>query len=238
VDVGGESTRPGATPVGEEEEWRRVGPVLSRLAGRLAVPVSIDTRNAAVARRALDGGADLVNDVSGLRAPEMRRLLARTGAPAIVLHMRGDPATMQSNLEYADLRGEVYAALSEACGAAEADGVPPGQLLVDPGLGFGKSPEQSLELLAHLGEFRSLGYPVVVGASRKSFLGWSLGGVPVEDRGEAGIAAAVAAALGGADIVRVHDVLPTVRALRVADRLRGAAEPEDGPEPEASDRPG
>ncbi|MCI4349338.1 MAG: dihydropteroate synthase [Thermoplasmata archaeon] len=226
LDLGGESTRPGATPVSAEEEWRRVGPVLAGLRGLTDLPISIDTRNAEIAERALAAGADLINDVGGLRTPEMRRLVARTGAPVIVLHMRGDPATMQTNVEYNDVRGEVFGALSDACALAEAEGIAPGQFLIDPGLGFGKTSEQSLELLAHLAEFRSLGPPVVVGASRKSFLGWALEGAGVGERTEAGLAAAVAAALGGADIVRVHEVATTVKALKLADHLRGTRDTE------------
>ncbi len=222
IDLGAESTRPGATPVSAETEWKRLEPVLARIGAEVRVPISVDTRSPEVAGRALDAGADLVNDVGGLREPEMRRLLARTGAPVVVLHMRGEPATMRENLVYDDLRGEVYGALADAVALALADGIGEDRLLVDPGLGFGKGPEQDLELLAHLGEFRSLGAPVVVGASRKSFLGHALGGAPVGDREEAGIAATVAAALQGADIVRVHSVRPTARALKVADRLRGA----------------
>ena len=223
VDVGGESTRPGATPVSAEEEWRRVGPVIARLATELALPVSIDTRSAEVAEKALEAGADLVNDVSGLRDPPMRALLARRGAPVILMHMRGTPETMQVDTTYTDVRAEVYASLANAAQQAVEDGISAEQLLIDPGLGFGKSGEQNLELLAHLGEFRSLGWPVVVGASRKSFLGALLGGASVSDRVEGGVAAAVVAALHGADIVRTHDVLPTVRALKVADALRSSS---------------
>jgi dihydropteroate synthase len=220
LDIGGESTRPGAVPVSPDAEWRRVAPVLARLHGRVDVPISIDTRRPEVARRALEAGADIVNDVAGLRDPEMRRVVARTGAAAIVMHMRGEPATMQADLRYDDLVSEVFDWLADACERAESEGIAPAKLLVDPGLGFGKAPEHNLELVAHLGEFRSLGYPLLVGASRKSFLGWVLGGASMEEREEAGLAAAVAASLRGADIVRVHDVRPTVRALALADRLR------------------
>jgi dihydropteroate synthase len=219
LDVGGESTRPGAPPVSPEAEWKRVGPVLDRLAGAADRPISIDTRSPEVARRALDAGADLINDVGGLRDPAMRALAARTGAPVIVMHMRGTPATMQTDTAYADVRTEVYGALADACAMARADGIAPEQLLIDPGLGFGKSADQNLELLAHLGEFRSLGPPVVVGASRKSFLGALTGDAPPTDRLEAGVAAAVVAALAGASLVRTHDVRPTVRALAVADAV-------------------
>jgi len=228
IDVGAESTRPGAIAVSPDAEWKRLEPVLAGLHGRLEVPISVDTRHAEVAARALDAGADWVNDVGGLRDPEMRRLLARTGAPAIVLHMRGDPGTMQSNTVYTDVRDEVYGALAEATERAIADGVAPTKLLVDPGLGFGKSAEQSLELLDHVGEFRSLGFPVVVGASRKSFLGAVTGKRPVDDRAEASVAAAVIAAIRGAELIRAHDVQATVRALAVvaaARRAHGATAP-------------
>ncbi|MCI4335824.1 MAG: dihydropteroate synthase [Thermoplasmata archaeon] len=223
IDLGGESTRPGATPISSETEWSRIGPVLERLGANFPVPISIDTRSPEVAGRALESGADLINDVGGLRLAAMRGLVARTGAPVIVLHMRGEPPTMQVDTTYADLRGDVYAALSGSLVQAVRDGATPGQLLVDPGLGFGKSAEQSLELLAHLGEFRSLGHPVVVGASRKSFLGRLTGGTAADDRVEAGLAAAVIAAQQGASIVRTHDVRPTVRALAVVDAVRREA---------------
>ena len=213
VDVGGESTRPGATPVPPDDEWRRVGPVLEALRDRSPVPISVDTRHPEVAARALAAGADLVNDVEGLRSEEMRRVGARADAGAVVMHMRGTPTTMQAELAYGDLRAEVFRALADATDAAVAAGVAPERLLVDPGLGFGKSAEQSLELLAHAGEFRSLGYPVVVGASRKSFLGATTGAGTPTERLEAGLAAAVVAAERGVALVRTHDVGPTVRAL-------------------------
>ncbi|MGC2360583.1 MAG: dihydropteroate synthase, partial [Thermoplasmata archaeon] len=206
VDLGGESTRPGATPVSPDAEWRRVGPVFEALKGRMTVPISIDTRHAEVAAKAVDAGADLVNDVEGLRSEEMRRVVAGSNAAAVVMHMRGTPATMQDELNYADLRGEVFRALATATDAAIRSGVPPEKLLVDPGLGFGKSAEQSLELLVHAGELRSLGYPVVVGASRKSFLGAWLEKPSSEERLEAGLAAAVVAAERGVALVRTHDV--------------------------------
>ncbi|MGA8543345.1 MAG: dihydropteroate synthase [Thermoplasmata archaeon] len=190
VDIGGESTRPGATPVSPDAEWRRVGPVIEALRGEISVPISIDTRHPEVALQAVASGADLVNDVEGLRSEGMRRVVARSSAAALVMHMRGTPETMQQNLEYADLRGEVYRTLAEATDEAIRAGIPAEKILIDPGLGFGKSAEQSLELLTHVGEFRSLGYPVVVGASRKSFLGAALGSAAPTDRLEAGLATA------------------------------------------------
>lgn len=232
LDVGAESTRPGAAEVSEEAEWRRLGPVLEGLARFSPVPISVDTRHPTVAVRALSAGADLINDVGGLRDPEMRRIAARSGAPVIVMHMRGTPATMQRDTEYTDLRAEVFGELARATHRAEAEGVQSSALLIDPGLGFGKSAEQSLELLAHVGELRSLGYPVVVGASRKSFLGEALGGAPPPDRLEAGLAAAVLAARAGADLIRTHDVAPTVRALTLVNavRVRGRPVSLDGAE--------
>lgn len=225
LDVGAESTRPGAASVSAEEELRRLRPILAELHGFSPVPISVDTRKPEVARAALDLGADLVNDVSGLRNPAMRQLLARVGAPAIVMHMRGTPETMQDDTRYGDLRDEVYGALAEATATATQDGIDPSNLLVDPGLGFGKSPEQNFDLLAHLGEFRSLGYPIVVGASRKSFLGAPLGGATPTERAEPGLAAAVVAALEGAEVVRTHDVGPTRRALAFVEAVRKARRP-------------
>jgi dihydropteroate synthase len=225
IDLGGESTRPGATPVSPEAEWRRVEPVLRGLAGRLSVPVSIDTRHPEVARSAVEAGADLVNDVEGLRSEEMRRVVARTGAAAVILHMRGTPATMQDDLAYEDVRDEVFRWLAEQTEAAIADGVGVDHLVVDPGVGFGKSAEQSFDLLAHAGEFRSLGFPVLVGASRKSFLGSALGSKDPGDRLEAGLAAAVVAAEHGVELIRTHDVAPTVRALTVVAAVHRARAP-------------
>ena len=237
VDVGGESTRPGAKPVSPEAEWARIAPVLAGLAGRLSVPISVDTRHSEVAERAVDAGADVINDVEGLRSEAMRRTVARSGAAVIAMHMRGDPTTMQTNLTYADLRGEVFAALAEATDRAVEEGVPAERILVDPGLGFGKSAEQSLELLLHVGELRSLGYPIVLGASRKSFLGWVLGNEDPARRLEAGIAAAVVAAERGVALVRTHDVGPTVRALALVRAAQGLANapPTVPPELDASD---
>ncbi len=217
LDIGGESTRPGATPVDPAEEWRRIAPVIEGLARRVTVPISVDTRHAEVARRAVAAGADIVNDVEGLRDPAMREVVRATGAAAIVMHMRGTPATMQHQTDYADLRGEVFHALAEATDRALEEGIPADRLMVDPGLGFGKTAEQSLELLTHAGELRSLGYPVVIGASRKSFLGGTGPGAD-DARREAGLAAAVLAADAGVEILRVHDVGPTARALALVAR--------------------
>ncbi len=220
LDIGGESTRPGATPLPPQVELRRVLPVVQRLRAETEAILSVDTRNPSVARTVLKSGAHMINDVTGLARKEMRREVGRCDAAAVVMHMRGTPTTMQEATDYADLRGEIFGFLKDRTDQAVAEGIGEDHLVVDPGLGFGKSLEGNLELLGHLGEFRSLGYPVLVGASRKSFLGALTGGSPVTDRLESSVGAAVVASLRGAQIVRVHDVGPTVRALAVADAAR------------------
>ncbi|MCI4328326.1 MAG: dihydropteroate synthase [Thermoplasmata archaeon] len=235
LDIGAESTRPGAGEVSVDAEWARLAPVLTALQARVSIPLSVDTRHADVARRAIDAGADWINDVSGLRDPEMRRVVAHAGIPVVVMHMRGDPTTMQRDTTYTDVRDEVYGALGSATELAIADGILPEHILVDPGLGFGKSGAQSLELLEHAGEFRSLGYPVVLGASRKSFLGAATSAAPVDDRLEASLAAAVVGAVRGAELIRAHDVRATVRALAMVHAARTAgvgASREPPPPPE------
>jgi dihydropteroate synthase len=226
VDLGAESTRPGSPPVPAPVQLARLRPVLSKLHAQVSVPISVDTRDPEVAQVALDSGADLINDVSGLRDPALRRVLARAGAPAILMHMRGTPETMQSNLVYADLIDEVYGGLARGAWTAIEDGVSADALLVDPGLGFGKSGEQNLTLLARADEFRSLGFPVAIGASRKAFLGRATGESDPGAREAASVAAAVLAANRGVEVVRAHDVLPTVQAVRLADAVRrGRFEP-------------
>jgi dihydropteroate synthase len=219
VDVGGESTRPGSTGVTEEVEIARVVPVVRELAARLAVPVSVDTRKAAVARAALQAGAVIVNDIWGLRRdPEMAGVVAEAGAAVVVMHNQAEP-------DYADVVEEVCAGLHECLAIAEAAGIEHERIIVDPGLGFGKTPAHNLELLRRLGELRSLDRPLLVGPSRKSTIGVLLGGAPPERRLEGTLALCVLAAAHGADLVRVHDVAEVARALRVADAvLRGTPE--------------
>ena len=225
VDIGGESTRPGASWVSAEEEERRVLPVVKEIAEGLSVPVSIDTRRPRIAEKALRSGASLVNDVGGLRSSAMRKVVQRAGAGVAVMHMRGEPSTMQMLTRYADLRGEVFRFLKERTELARADKISADHLIVDPGIGFGKSVEGNVDLLSHLGEFRALGYPVLVGTSRKSFLGHLSGGAVVTDRLEASLGSAVVAALHGADIVRVHDVRETVRALTLVNAIADGRSP-------------
>ena len=223
VDVGGESTRPGAAPVDPDEEAARVVPVVAALATGGAV-VSVDTRHAAVARAALAAGAAVVNDV-GATDPEdgMLGAVAAAGAAYVAMHMRGEPRTMQDAPAYADVVGEVEAALLAAVARAEAAGIASDRIAIDPGIGFGKTLEQNLALLAALPRLAAHGRPVLVGTSRKSFLG-RITGVDAPDRRLAGsLSSAVLAVRDGARIVRVHDVADTVAALRVQAAVDAAA---------------
>jgi dihydropteroate synthase len=218
IDVGGESTRPDATPVGAVEERRRTEHVVRELSRRTRLPISIDTTKAAVAAPALDAGAEIINDISGLaRDPEMVR--AANGAALCLMHMRGTAADMQSRAHYLDLHGEIEQELIEALERARAVGIPPERIALDPGLGFAKTADQNRTLLRRLRELAQLGRPLVVGASRKSFIGASTG-KPAPDRLIGSVAAAVIAATNGASIVRVHDVAATREALAVADSIR------------------
>jgi dihydropteroate synthase len=223
IDVGGESTRPGAEPVAVEEEIARTRDVVTALVRELDLPVSIDTRSAAVAREACAAGARVVNDVSGLRSdPELAEVAARAGATLVLGHMRGTPATMQRAPHYDDALREVASELEAAVAQARRAGVPRERLAVDPGLGFGKRLADNLELLAHVGWLRErMALPVLVGPSRKSFLG-ALTGDPVESRDAATAAACAVAAFAGADGVRVHEPAGARRAVLVGRALRDA----------------
>jgi len=222
IDVGGESTRPGAEPVAPEDEVERVLPVIKRLAADCTVPISIDTRRAVVARAALDAGASIVNDVSGGGDPKMFEAVLAAGAGLVLMHMRGDPTTMRELTDYRDVVGEVREHLRERVEAALFGGLSLQQLCVDPGIGFAKTPEQSLLLLRRVDVLLELGVPVLVGPSRKSFIGHVLG-LDVEDRLE-GTAGAVAwCAASGVHVVRVHDTREAVRVVRVVDAIRTAS---------------
>jgi dihydropteroate synthase len=217
LDVGGESTRPGASPVAENEELRRVVPVIEGLreAGSRA-QISIDTSKAAVAAAALQAGATLVNDVTALRAdPEMAELVARSGADCCLMHMLGEPRTMQRDPRYEDVVSEVKAFLEERLEVAVGAGIAEERVVLDPGIGFGKTTEHNLELLRRIGELVALGRPVAIGTSRKSFLG-KITARPVEDRIAATIATNVLAYAAGARIFRVHDAGPIHDALAIA----------------------
>ena len=219
IDLGGESTRPGADPVPADVEWSRVGPVLARLAGKLDVPISIDTRKPEIAEKALEAGASIVNDVSAFRAAGMAEVVAAVGAGAVLMHMLGEPKTMQAAPTYADVAQEVRDFLEARVKEAIGVGVEPLAIAVDPGIGFGKTVEHNVQLLRQLDVIAGLGRPIVVGVSRKSFLERLGAGGPGE-RLPGGIAAAAYAVLRGADVVRTHDVLETARAMRAVDALR------------------
>ena len=220
VDVGGESTRPGSAPVPASEERDRVVPVIKRLAAEVEVPISIDTRKLEVAEAAVDAGASIVNDISAAADPRMFDLSRATGAGLALMHMRGDPKTMQDQPRYEDVVAEVRDFLAERLRASEEAGVERERLAVDPGIGFGKTLQHNLALLRHVDVFVALGRPVLVGPSRKSFIG-KLTGAGVQDRLPGTAAAVTSAAIRGAHIVRVHDVREMVQVLRVAEAIEG-----------------
>lgn len=214
LDIGGESTRPGAAPVDADEELRRVLPVVERLAAETDTPVSIDTNKAAVARAALAAGASLVNDVTGLEGdPEMLPVVADSDCGVCVMHMQGTPRTMQSDPTYGDVVAEVKAYLAERRDALAAGGIAPERVLLDPGIGFGKTYEHNLELLRRVEELHELGCGLLVGHSRKRFLGEILGD-PEADRTAATVGVSLHLAACGVQVLRVHDVRPTVDALK------------------------
>lgn len=228
LDVGGESTRPGAEPVGPEEEAARVLPVITAIASELEVAISIDTYKADVAEAALIAGAHMVNDIWALRAdPEMARVAACYSAPIVLMHNRSDPANAQVRerlggryvgVEYGDLIEDVKAELLESVEIALGAGIPESQIILDPGIGFGKTVEQNLSLVDHLDQIRALGYPLLLGPSRKSFIGYTLD-LPPEDRVEGTAATVAVGIVRGTDIVRVHDVKPIVRVTRMTDAI-------------------
>lgn len=218
VDVGGESTRPGADKVPAEVEIARTEKVVRALAESHPGRVSIDTMKPEVAERALYAGASIINDVSGLRDQRMIDVVSEHDAAVIIMHMKGTPRTMQVRPRYRDVVREVMLFLEDRIEAAEEAGVSPRRIMVDPGIGFGKTLEHNLQLLANLRELKSLGKPLVVGTSRKSFIG-KITGQPVDERVEASVATAVLAVREGADMVRVHDVEKTVKALMVAREM-------------------
>lgn len=222
LDVGGESTRPGSDPVSVEEELARVIPVLAGIRKESDLLLSINTRKVEVAREALQAGADMVNDVSALRANRpLAELAARSGVPIVLMHMRGEPKTMQVHPRYENTVAEIAAELRASVDLAFEAGIEAGKIILDPGIGFGKRVKDNLLIVKHLRSFRSLGFPVLIGLSRKSFLG-ELTGEPVEGRLTATVAANALAMLNGADIVRVHDVREAAETARVVEAVREA----------------
>lgn len=224
IDIGAESTRPGANPVGTADEMARVRPVLRALAARVRVPISIDTYKSEVAELALGEGASIVNDISGLQYdPRLAALAAAKGAPIVLMHTRGRPQDMYAHAAYDDVVGEVTADLQRAVERALAAGIARDAIVVDPGLGFAKHASQSLAVLAALDRLAELGFPLLVGPSRKSFMAASTGPLDPETRDWPTAAAVTAAILGGAHIVRVHRVAEMVHVARVADAIRAAS---------------
>ncbi len=221
IDVGGESTRPGSGPIGAEEEIDRVGPVIEELIRCLDVPISIDTRRSTVAKAMLDLGVHMVNDVSGLEFDQdMLGVVRQYDVPIVIMHMRGTPENMQTLTEYDDVVADVRTELAARISKAEQAGIQPDSIVVDPGIGFSKTAEQCIRIIARLEEFRVLGKPILLGPSRKSFMGKALGFGP-EARLEPTIACCLVAACKGASIVRVHDVGPVSRALRMFGEIDG-----------------
>ncbi|MGD8601636.1 MAG: dihydropteroate synthase [Gemmatimonadota bacterium] len=220
LDIGGESSRPGAEEVSEQEELDRIAPVVEALAGELVTPLSIDTYKPAVAEQCLRLGARWVNDITGLEDPEMVRVAAEAGASVVIMHMRGRPKTMQQDPQYEDLVGEIVGFLRERAGRAHDAGIE--EVVVDPGIGFGKTARHNFELIRRLDELGVLDLPVLVGPSRKSFLGSLPSALPSESRLEGTLAAVAVSIFNGASIVRVHDVKETKRVVEVVDAIRSA----------------
>ena len=227
LDVGGESTRPGADPLTADEEIARVLPVLEGVRGKLRIPISVDTQKAEVAEAGLRAGAEIVNDVSGLRAdPELAEVVKRKGAALVLMHMRGVPKSMHKGPFARDVMRDIAQGLRASIARARQARISEAKILLDPGIGFGKKYKQSFEVLGQLPALARLGYPLVVGVSRKSFIGWALGGKgeiwPPEQRAWGGAAAVTTAILNGAHIVRVHDVQEMSQVARVADAALSA----------------
>ena len=219
IDIGGESSRPGSEPVSIDEELHRVLPVIKRIVQELDVLISIDTYKSTVAEYALEAGAHIVNDISGLNFdPNMAKLAADTGVPVILMHIQGTPKNMQAAPQYHALISEIILYLRNSIEHAETAGVSPEKIIIDPGIGFGKTMEHNLEIIRRLKEFRCLGKPILIGTSRKSFIGKILD-LPVEERIEGTIATVVASIINGADIVRVHDVKQVQRAVKMVDAI-------------------
>ena len=221
LDIGGESSRPGAVPVSLDEELRRVIPVVEALAPRVGVPISVDTTKAEVARCAIAAGASIINDIHALGGdPALAQVVAKSGAGVVLMHMAGTPRTMQDDPRYDDVVAEVRASLAQRVAAALALGITPARIAIDPGIGFGKRLEHNLDLLRNLDQFATLGYAVLIGTSRKGFLG-KLTGRPVDQRATASVVSSLAAARNGANVVRVHDVGAMVDAIKTWTAIHG-----------------
>lgn len=221
IDIGGESTRPGSEPVPVEEELRRILPVIKSIAGKIKIPVSIDTYKSEIAKRALDAGASMVNDISGLRFdPEMAKVVSDYKVPVVIMHIKGTPKNMQQKPVYDALIPEILEYLRQSITIAGEAGISDDIIIIDPGLGFGKTFEHNLEIIHNLHEFTLLGKPILIGPSRKAFIGEILGDVPPDERLEGTAAATAISIMNGANIVRVHNVKEMARVARVADAIK------------------
>jgi dihydropteroate synthase len=219
IDVGGMSTRPGSLPVSLEEEVKRIIPVIEHISKNYDILISADTYRSEVAKRAIDAGAHIINDISGLSMdPSMVRVIAEDDVSVVIMHIKGTPENMQKNPEYRNVVDEIYDYLEERTNMATDSGIKPEKIIIDPGIGFGKTLEHNLEILNKINEFRMLGYPVMVGASRKSFIGNILD-LQVEERLEGSLAAAVCSIINGVNILRVHDVKETARAVKITREI-------------------
>ncbi len=219
IDIGGESSRPGSEPVSKEEELRRVISIIKKLSKETNVPISIDTYKPKVAEECIKLGVSIINDINGLRDKKMINVAAKYKVPIIIMHMKGSPKTMQKNPEYSDVIKEIKQFLAKQIKEAKKAGIE--DIIIDPGIGFGKTTEHNLTILKNLREFKELKCPILIGTSRKSFIG-NITGLPVNERLEGTIAAVSIAIINGANIVRVHDVKECKRAVMVADAIRGA----------------
>lgn len=218
LDVGAESSRPGAKPISEEEELSIILPVIQQLCEKFSIPISVDTYKPGVAQKVLDEGVSIINDITGLRSPELASIIAEYDAGVIIMHMRGTPETMQEDLHYDDCLGEIKQFLEQGIRTAEAAGIVSDRIWVDPGIGFGKTVKHNLEILGNLDFFASLQKPILLGTSRKSFIGKILD-LSVVDRLEGSLATAVIGVMKGARILRVHDVEETYRAVKIASEI-------------------
>lgn len=219
IDVGGESTRPGSEPVAIEEELRRVLPVIEELAKRIDLPISIDTYKSKVAKEVLDSGASMVNDISGLRYdPEMKKVVAKYDVPVVLMHIQGTPKNMQENPKYENLLEDIKSYLNESISIAEKAEIDEDKIIIDPGIGFGKTLNDNLKILKNLVEFKSLGRPIMIGVSRKSIIGKILD-LPTDERLEGSLASMAVAIMNGANILRVHDVKESKRVAKLVDAI-------------------
>jgi dihydropteroate synthase len=219
IDVGGESTRPESDPVSTQEELSRVIPVISSLVRGTNAPISVDTYKADVARQALDAGAQMINDISALRFdPQMRNLVRESGVPVVLMHIKGTPKNMQKDPSYQNVIAEISQYLKESIQMARDAGIEAGKIIIDPGIGFGKRLQDNLNILKNLKEFSILGCPILIGCSRKSFIGRILG-LPPEERLEGSLAALAASVINGANVVRVHDVKESKRVVGILDAV-------------------